>query len=101
MIIIHAVQKLLNTGKLNPALYISQASDKQHLHSWYAKLLPTGFAGKLVVMYSHEPSLLTVLTKGKTVNSTIPQFYERLPRLLKRTGFKAAFTEAEMKMVKE
>ena len=83
MIIIHAVQKLLNTGKLKPALFISQPSAGQHLHSWYAKLLSTGFRGKLLVMYVHEPSLLTVLTKGKTINSTLPQFYTRLPQLLK------------------
>jgi hypothetical protein len=41
MIIIHGVQKLLNTSRLKPALYISEASENQHLHSWYARLLAT------------------------------------------------------------
>ena len=101
MIIIHAVQKLLNTGKLNPALFVSEPSEGQELHSWYTKLLSTGFPGKLIVMYVHEPSLLTVLTKGKTINSTLPQFQERLPRLMQRIHFKPAFIETEMDMVKE
>ncbi|HEX5149859.1 MAG TPA: hypothetical protein VFW07_00340 [Parafilimonas sp.] len=101
MIIIHAVQKLLNTGKLKPALFVSQPSAGQELHSWYAKLLSTGFPGKLIVMYVHEPSLLTVLTKGKTINATISQFNERLPRLMQRINFKPAFIETEMEMVKE
>jgi hypothetical protein len=101
MIIIHAVQKLLNTSKQKPALFVSEASVNQHLHSWYAKLLSTGFAGKLLVMYVHEPSLLTVLTKGKTINSTLPQFYARLPQLLARTNFKPEFISTEMKLVKD
>ena len=101
MIIIHAVQKLLNTGTLKPALFVSQPSEGQELHSWYAKLLSTGFPGKLIIMYVHEPSLLTVLTKGKTIKSTLPQFQERLERLMQRIHFKPAFIEAEMEMIKE
>src|SRR5678815_1211602 len=101
MIIIHAVQKLLNTGKLKPALFVSQPSEGQELHSWYAKLLSTGFPGKLIVMYVHEPSLLTVLTKGKTINATISQFHERLHQLMQRINFKPAFIETEMAIVKE
>jgi len=101
MIIIHAVQKLLNIARLKPALYVSEPSANQHMHSWYAKLIPTGFTGKLIIMYMHEPSLLTVLTKGKTINSTLPEFYNRLPDLLERHLFKPEFIETEMKLVKE
>jgi hypothetical protein len=71
------------------------------MHSWYAKLLSTGFPGKLIVMYVHEPSLLTVLTKGKTINATISQFHERLHQLMQRINFKPAFIETEMEMVRE
>jgi hypothetical protein len=101
MIIIHAVQKLLNTSNLKPALYVSAASAGQQLHSWYVKLSSTGFAGKLIVIYVHEPSLLTVLTKGKTIRSTSPEFNTRLPLLLERNHFKPEFIAAEMKLVKE
>jgi hypothetical protein len=62
MIIIHAVQKLLNTSALMPQLYISQPSENQELHAWYAKTVATGYAGKSLVMYVHDPSLLMVIT---------------------------------------
>lgn len=101
MIILHAVQKLLNTSGLKPPIYISAASDNQYLHAWYAKLVSTGFAGKQLVMYVHEPSLLLVLTRGKSVNATLPSFFNRLPQLLQRNNFKQEFIEQEMQLVRE
>jgi hypothetical protein len=101
MLIIHAVQKLLNTGKVDPVLYVSEPSEGQQMHSWYAKLLSTGFAGKMLVIYVHEPSLLMVLTKGKTVNSTIQEFYRRLPQVLERNNFKPGFIETEINLAAE
>ncbi|KAA9042137.1 hypothetical protein FW778_09005 [Ginsengibacter hankyongi] len=101
MIILHVVQKLLNTSGLKPVLYVSEPSEGQQLHSWYAKLVPTGFAGKLMVMYVHEPSLLAVLTQGKSIKTTLPRFYERLPLLLQRWGFNPDFIAREMKLVQE
>jgi hypothetical protein len=101
MLIIHAVQKLLNTGKVKPVLYVSEPSPGQQMHSWYAKLLSTGFTGKMLVMYVHEPSLLMILTKGKTVNSTLQEFYQRLPLILKRNNFKPAFIKTEIKLATE
>lgn len=101
MIIIHAVQKLLNISRLTPALFISEASPGQELHSWYAKLISTSFRGKLMVMYVHEPSLLLVLTKGKTITGTLPEFYSRLEAFLRRNHFDSSFTEIEMGLIKE
>jgi hypothetical protein len=101
MIIIHSVQKLLNTSRLKPAKYLSAASQGQELHSWYARLLATGFIGKLLVMYVHEPSLLIIICRGKTVQGTIPQFFERLPSLLGRFNFIDGFIEKEMVLIRE
>ncbi len=101
MIIIHAVQKLLNTSGLKPQLYISQPSENQELHSWYAKLVPTGYAGKSLVMYVHNPSLLMVLTAGRSMKSTLPAFMSRVECLLKRQHFKTAFIYREMPLVRE
>jgi hypothetical protein len=101
MIILHAVQKLLNTSGLKPAIYISAPSENQQLHAWYAKLLSTGFPGKLLVMYVHEPSLLLVLTRGKSINTTLPSFFNRLPQLLQRNNFKQGFIDHEMELVNE
>ena len=99
MIILHAVQKLLNTSGLKPALYLSAPTDGQHMHSWYVKLASAGFPGKLLTMYVHEPSLLTVLTAGRSIKTTLPQFYERLPQLLQRHNFRQDFIEKEMEFV--
>ena len=82
-------------------MYISAPSENQHLHAWYAKLLSTGFPGKMLVMYVHEPSLLLVLTRGKSINTTLPSFYSRLPDLLQRNNFKQEFINREMEWMKE
>ena len=101
MIIVHAVQKLLNISRLKPLLFLSKPSPQQELHSWYAKLISTSFRGKLFVMYVHEPSLILVLTKGKTISNTLPEFYNRLEALLKRNHFKTDFIEREIKLIRE
>ncbi|MGH2648075.1 MAG: DUF6933 domain-containing protein [Ginsengibacter sp.] len=101
MIIIYAVQKLLNTSGLKPPTYVSEPSENQYLHAWYAKLLATGFAGKQLVMYVHQPSLLLVLTRGKSINTTLPAFLSRLPQLMSRNNFKQDFVEEEMRWVLE
>ena len=96
MLILHSTQKLLNTSRLKASLYISQATAGQMLHSWYCTLLPTGFTGKLMVMYVHEPSLLTIICRGKTINGTWEEFRRRLPLLLKKYDFQPSFIEQEM-----
>lgn len=101
MLIIHATQKLLNTSRLSTSLYISQASEGQTLHSWYCDLLPTGFAGKLLVMYVHEPSLLTIVCRGKTLAGTWEEFTHRLPMLLKKYNFQPSFIARETNYINE
>jgi len=95
MLIFHSTQKLLNTSRLTASLYISQATAGQMLHSWYCNLLPTGFTGRLMVMYVHEPSLLTIICRGKTINGTWEEFRHRLPLLLKKYNFQSSFIEEE------
>jgi hypothetical protein len=90
------VQKLLNTSRLAVPLYITEPGQSQCLHSWYARLLSSGFAGKMMVMYVHEPSLMCVICKGKTIQGTWEQFLERLEGLLKRFNFPNAFIKNEL-----
>ena len=96
MMIIHAVQKLLNTSRIEAPLYLSQADENQKLYSWYARLASTTFAGKLLVLYVHEPSYLTVLVPGRTLKSTWPEFKVRLESLLTRHHFPASFISHEL-----
>jgi hypothetical protein len=99
MLIIHSVVKLLNTSRLKPVLYISKQDEGQQLHSWYARLLPTGFSGKLLVMYVHEPSLMTIICKGKTIQGTWSQFVNRLESLLRKFNFSEEFVVSELKLM--
>jgi hypothetical protein len=99
MFIIHSVQKLLNTSRLEASIYISQPNAGQHLHSWYARLLATSFRGKMLVMYVHEPSLMAVICKGKTIQGTWASFLNRLGLLLQRYQFPEAFIHNELSQV--
>lgn|GEM_PF-5729969 len=70
MLIIHSVQKLLNTSRLEGSLYITQPNENQLLHSWYARLLASGFPGKIaqslykmiieIVYYRLTPFISTI-----------------------------------------
>ncbi len=95
MFIIHSVQKLLNTSRLKPAMFITQPYEGQQLHNWYARLLATGFPGKLFVIYVHEPSLMTIVCKGKTIQGTWEQFVKRLGSLLRKFKFSNSFITSE------
>ncbi|MVT09420.1 DUF6933 domain-containing protein [Chitinophaga tropicalis] len=95
-IIIHAVQKLLNTSRLKAGQYISAGDEGQLLHSWYAKLISTGFTGKSLVMYVHEPSLLSVVCRGKTIGGTWDEFNKRLPAVLSKVGFNEDLIQFEV-----
>jgi hypothetical protein len=67
MLIIHSVRKLLNTSRLEASFYVTKPAQGQYLHSWYAGLFSSGFPGKMMVMYVHEPSLMVIICKGKTI----------------------------------
>jgi uncharacterized protein DUF6933 len=101
VLIIHAVQKLLNTSRLEASLYVSQPDPGQYLHSWYARLLATCFRGKMMVMYLHEPSLTVILCKGKAIQGTWKPFIDRLRQLLFRFQFPVAFITTELAFAKD
>lgn len=101
MVHIHATQKLLNTSRLTAPLHITEAGAGQMFHSWYADVQATGFAGKMLVAYFHEPSLLTIVCKGKTIKGTWDEFTQRLPALLQRHKFDPAFIQREIALTDE
>jgi hypothetical protein len=96
VLIIHSVQKLLNTSRLVASLYVTQPSQGQHFHSWYARLVSSSFRGKMLVMYVHEPSLVVILCKGKTIQGTWKLFLSRFERLLTRFQFSDTFIKSEL-----
>ena len=101
MIIIHATKKLLNTSRLPAVAYVTKPSENQLLHSWYASTFSSSFPGKMMTVYVHEPSMLSVVCKGKTIKNTWPQFVERLPGLLLACRFDINVIEAEILLVND
>lgn len=99
-VVIHSAQKLLNTSKIEAIACISKPYEGQFLQSWYARLVSSGFPGKLLVIYVHEPSLLTVVCKGKTIRGTWEEFCTRLPRLLTKAGFPQSQVHFEINLMK-
>ena len=84
MILVRATQKLLNTQRLKPQTVDLSAITLPILGTWYANTVTSSFKGKSLVIYVHEPSLVTVVTVGKTIKKTFPNFIISLEKLLKR-----------------
>lgn len=96
MIHIHATRKLLGTSRIEPVMLVTEKPADQHMHNWYATLISSGYPGKTLVLYYHEPSMLVVITKGRTIATTFTSFRERLEKLLLRLEFPAEFIEREI-----
>jgi hypothetical protein len=101
MVVIHAAQKLLNTSRIEGRRYVTAAGEGQMLQNWYARLVKSSFRGHLFTLYVHHPTLMAVLCYGKTIKTSFPVFLERLPMLLDRFDFPAAFIQKEMGLMDE
>src|SRR5690606_9991776 len=82
-------------------LQVGAPSEGQQLYSWYAALAGTGIPGKLLVIYVHEPSLMTEICEGKTIKGTIEEFRTRLRLLLTRYHLPKSFIERELALTAE
>lgn len=96
MLHLQATKKLLSSSRLAGELFITKEDKQQYLQNWYVTLTGSGFPGKFIVMYVHQPSLLTIFVKGKTIKNTFPEFIQRLRSLLERFAFPAEFIETEL-----
>lgn len=101
MIHLHCTKKLLNTSRLAGPLLITAKAESQLMHDWYVTLSGSGFAGKIFVVYCHQPSLLTIIVPGKTIKKTFDEFKIRLLNLLTRFEFPKYFIDLEMKLTEE
>jgi hypothetical protein len=98
MLHFQATQKLLNTSRIKPVVYVFESVPGQQLQNWYVVLCGSGFPGKMFLLYVHEPSLLTVVVKGKSISSTFENFRGRLIQLLQRHKFQKLFIEKELQL---
>lgn len=65
------------------------------LGEWYANVISLTFPGKSAVIYTHAPSRLTVITLGRSLKKTIPQFQSRVLDLLSRIGVDEQFVQMQ------
>jgi len=96
MIIVRATQKLINNQRLKPEMIDQSFENKIVLGEWYANTITSSFKGKSLVIYVHQPSLITVVIVGKTIKKTFPEFTKRLLNLLTRFSFPASFITEQM-----
>ncbi|MFN7312355.1 MAG: DUF6933 domain-containing protein [Bacteroidota bacterium] len=62
-------------------------------NTWLIDAVKTGFRGRTLTLFVHEPSRICVLTNGKSIVKCLPEFETRLMQLLKRSSFPADIIE--------
>jgi hypothetical protein len=101
MIHLHATGKLLNLGKIDGKTLITQHEANQQLHNWYVTIIGSSFRGKMLVLYVHEPSLMTIIARGKTIRTTYPEFKIRCEKILNRYKFPENIVNRELHLINE
>jgi hypothetical protein len=101
MIIVRATQKVLNAQRLKPSTIDSNENLLGVFNEWYVNTITSSFRGKSLVIYTHNPSLLTIVITGKTIKKTYPEFVVRLSKLLNRFSFPESFIKANLALTEE
>ncbi len=101
MIHLHASQKTLNTSRLKASVLICDSNIDQTMQNWYVSVCGSSFIGKNIVLYVHEPSLLTIVVKSKTIKTTYQSFVKQLQQFLERHNFPQQFILNEINLTNE
>jgi hypothetical protein len=81
VILIRCTQRLLKLSRV--AHVIDPPPHPGALREWYAHAVPLRFSGRWLTLYFSADTLLSVLTRGRTLGATLDQFRARLPALLR------------------
>ena len=84
--IIRATSKLLNIARIAPVKNLT-VIDGHLPGEWYASLVATGHKGGSAIHFVHNPTMLTVVVLGKSLNKALEVFPSRAAALLRRFGF--------------
>jgi len=90
--LIRATQKLLKNSK-NFELAPVETQAENILSEWYADIMSSTFPGKMLIIFLHTPSNITIITEGKTLKKCYPIFLERLKNLMTRFSFPQKFID--------
>ena len=98
--IIRATTKLYNIARLKAEKNASALSENLP-GEWYANLISTGRAGELGILFFHIPTMITVVTLGKSIRKAVMELPKRAELLLIRNGFKDLVTGFQLETAPE
>lgn len=84
--IIRGTNKVLKTSGIKPVKNLSEISTELP-GEWYAGIVSTGKPGKLAIHFLHNPTMISVLVNGKSLNKAMDTFRIRAEKLIKRKGY--------------
>ncbi|MHC1779112.1 MAG: hypothetical protein AB9922_02615 [Bacteroidales bacterium] len=84
--IIRATSKLLNIARIAPIKYLSEI-EATLPGEWYASLVSTGRKGVSTIHFVHNPTMLSIVVLGKSLNKALELFPSRASALLRRYDF--------------
>ncbi len=93
--IIRATSKLLKISGIKPVKY-EEENENIFPGEWYANTVKTGHIGKLVVLFFHNKTKISIICPTKSLNIAIKQLPERLEEFLKRNKFESIIKGFEL-----
>ena len=85
--IIRGTNKILKTSGIKPVKNTDEITSV-FPGEWYVGLVSTGQKGKLAIHFLHNPTMLSVVVNGKSLNKALPIFKERAQNLIVRLGYR-------------
>ena len=98
--IIRATTKLYNIARIRAEKNISALSESLP-GEWYANLISTGRVGEQGILFFHIPTMITVVTLGKSIRKAVKELPQRTESLLVRNGFKDLVPGFQLEMAPE
>ena len=84
--IIRATAKLLNVARIKP-INNDESIPNTASGEWYATLVSTGRKGGMAIYFLHNPSMISIIVMGKSLNKAIAQLPSRVTSSLERNKF--------------
>ena len=98
--IIRATSKTLNIARIAPVKNLS-AIEGPLPGEWYVSLVPTGRKGVSAIHFVHNPTMLSVVVMGRSLNKALAEFPLRAAALLRRFGFAELVSRFEFDSARE
>ena len=98
--IIRATSKTLNIARIAPVKNLAEI-ERPLPGEWYVSLVPTGRKGVSAIHFVHNPTMLSVVVMGRSLNKALAEFPLRAAALLRRFGFSELVSRFEFDSARE